>query len=79
MGSPAPYHYTTLSVPQLPLIPQVHLEDLIDSNRFQKDLAGSSKKLQETAMESHLVNIFEGKYLVRSDKFIQIPQITILQ
>ena len=78
MGSPAPYHYTTLSVPQLPLIPQVHLEDLIDSNRFQKDLAGSSKKLQETAMESHLVN-FEGKYLVRSDKFIQIPKITIVQ
>ena len=78
MGSPAPYHYTTLSVPQLPLIPQVHLEDLIDSNRFQKDLAGSSKKLQEITIESHLVN-FEGKSLVRSDKFIQIQKITILQ
>jgi len=78
MGSPAPYHYPTLSVPQLPLIPQVHQEDLIGSNRFQKDLTGSRKKLQETTMESHLVN-FEGKYLVRSDKFIQIPKITILQ
>ena len=73
MGSPAPYNFPTLSVPQLPLIPQVHQEDLIDSNRFQKDLTGSSKKLQETAMESHLVTNYEGKNLVRSDKIQRSP------